>query len=94
LILSIAHAPVDDPEAGYIFGAWSNIVVGERPAGLVDCYLSQTEGEVQMISVWNTAEDRDQALDERETNPEFGFFEACGLDPTHTTYKVIGRLGE
>jgi hypothetical protein len=27
-------------------------------------------------------------------DPEFGFFEACGLDPTHTTYKIIGRLGE
>lgn len=93
MILSIAHATVDDPEADYIYGAWSDIVVGERPGGLIDCYLSQKDGSVKMVSVWETAEDHDRALEESSNHPAFGFFAACGIDPTHETYDVIGRLG-
>lgn len=92
MILSIAQASVDDPSAEYIFGAWSDIVVGERPQGLVDCYLTSDEGTVNMVSIWQSSEDHDRAIEEKGNHPAFGFFEACGLDPTHTTYDVIGRL--
>ena len=92
MILSMAHASVEDPTAEYIFGAWSNIVVGERPDGLIDCYLSQGDGVVQMVSIWTSIEDHDRAMEEAKNHPAFGFFAACGLDPTHTTYEVIGRL--
>jgi hypothetical protein len=93
LILSIAHASVDDPGAAYIYGAWSNIAVGERPDGLVDCYLSQGDREIHMVSIWQSAEHHDRALEDRSTHPTFGFFAACGLDPTHVVYNVVGRLG-
>ena len=92
MILSMAHASVEDPTAEYIFGAWSNIVVGERPDGLVDCYLSQGGGVVHMVSIWTSIEDHDRAMEEEKNHPAFGFFAACGLDPNQTTYEVIGRL--
>lgn len=92
LIMSIAQASVEDPGAEYIFGAWSNMVVGERPEGLVDCYLSQGDQVVYMVSVWESSAAHDRAIDDRETHPSYGFFEACGLEPTHTVYDVIGRM--
>ncbi len=92
MILSIAHASVDDPDADFIYGAWSDIVVGERPEGLVDSYLSKADGEVYMVSVWESIEAHDRALEASSDNPAFGFFAACGLDPTHDIYQVIGRF--
>lgn len=90
--MSIAHAAVDDPEADVIFGAWSNMVVGDRPDGLVDCYLSQGDDGVYMVSMWEDKDSYDRALLDRESHPDYGFFEACGLEPTSTTYEVIGRM--
>ena len=92
MIMSIAQASVDDPDAGYIFGAWSNMVVGQRPEGLIDCYLSQGDRVVYMVSVWDDSEAYDRAMGDRENHPDFGFFEACGLEPTNTIYDVIGRI--
>ncbi len=93
MILSIAHASTDDAVDTNLFGAWSDIVVGERPAGLVDCYLLQGDGSVQVAAVWASIEDHDRAVDDGLNHPAFGFFEACGLDPVHSVYNVIGRLG-
>jgi len=90
--MSIAQASVDDPGADYIFGAWSNIVVGQRPEGLVDCYLSQGDQVVYMVSVWQDNDSYDRAMDDRESHPDYGFFEACGLEPTNTIYDVIGHI--
>lgn len=92
MIVSIAHASVDDPDAEYIFGAWSNIVIGARPGGLIDCYLARGDDAVHMVSIWESAEDHHRAIGEEGSHPAFGFFDACGLDPSHTTYDVIGRL--
>ncbi len=92
MILSIAQAAVDDPDADYIFGAWSDIVVGERPDGLVDCYLSRDEGIVYMVSIWQSAGHQDRALEARSNHPAYGFFAACGVDPEQSTYEVIGHL--
>lgn len=92
MILSIAHASVSDPTAEYIFGAWSDIVVGERPDGLIDCYLSQGDRVIYMVSIWENVEDHDRAIEEETNHPAYGFFEACGIDPTHAIYQVIGRI--
>ncbi len=90
--MSIAHASVDDPDAEYIFGAWSNMVVGERPDGLIECYLSRGDAVVYMISVWADTDSYERARGDRDTHPDYGFFEACGLEPTSTVYDVIGRM--
>jgi len=92
LITSIARAAVDDPDADYIFGAWSNMVVGERPKGLIDCYLSQGDKILYMVSVWEDNDAYDRALEDRESHPDYGFFRACGLEPTQALYDVIGRM--
>lgn len=92
--MSIAHASVDDPDADYIFGAWSNMVVGQRPDGLIDCYLSRGDDVVYMISVWDDAASYDRAMGDRDSHPDYGFFEACGLEPTSTVYEVVGRMAK
>ncbi len=45
-----------------------------------------------MVSIWESVEDHDRAIEEETNHPAYGFFEACGLDPTHAIYQVIGRL--
>ena len=92
MILSIAHAPTDEASSADVFGEWSNLVVGERPTGLVDCYLLQGEGVVQIVAIWAAAEDHDRALEGEQNHPAYAVFEACGLDATHTVLKVAGRL--
>lgn len=92
MILSIAHASTEDADRGRLLGIWSDIVVGERPPGLVDCYLLHGEGEVYVHAVWVSLEAHEQAIQGTATHPAYGFFEACGFEPTHTVLKVIGRL--
>jgi hypothetical protein len=45
-----------------------------------------------MVSIWESVEDHDRAIEEETNHPAYGFFEACGLDPTQATYQVIGQL--
>ena len=92
MILSVAHALADDATAANVFGEWSNLVVGERPSGLLDCYLVEADGVVQVIATWADAEAYDRALNEERTHPAFAVFEASGLDPSHTVFKVAGHL--
>lgn len=92
VILSIAHASVEDPDAEFIMGAWSDIVVGDRPTGLLNCYLSRDKNELYMVSVWRSEADHDRALADEASHPSFGFFEACGVDPQHSNLTVIGHL--
>lgn len=93
MILSLAHAPVDDASRDNLFGAWSDLVVGDRPNGLIDCYLLEDEGVVQVAAIWESAEAHDRAIGEERTHPAFVVFEASGLDPTHSVFSIVGRLG-
>lgn len=43
MILSMAHAQVDDAADANVFGEWSNLVGGARPDGLLNCYLVRAE---------------------------------------------------
>ncbi len=93
MILSLAHAPVEDASRDNLFGAWSDLVVGDRPNGLIDCYLLEDEGVVQVAAIWESAEAHDRAIGEERTHPAFVVFEASGLDPTHSVFSIVGRLG-
>ena len=66
MIMSIAQAPVDEASHVNVFGAWSDLIVGERPTGLVDCYLLEADGVVQVAAVWRSIDDHDH----EERNPE------------------------
>ncbi len=93
MIMSVAHAPVGESERDNVFGEWSDLVVGERPSGLVDCYLLETDGVVQIAALWTSREDHDRAVHEASNHPAYAVFEASGIDPTHSIYTVVGRLG-
>jgi len=92
MILSLAHARVDEATSANVFGAWSDLVVGDRPSGLVDCYLLEADGEIQIAAVWESADHHDDAIGEEGKHPAYAVFEASGLDPTHSVFKVVGRL--
>ena len=92
MIMSVAHAAVDESERRNLFGEWSDLIVGDRPAGLVDCYLLETDGFVQIAAVWASREDHDRAVHEESNHPAYAVFEASGVDPTHSIYSIVGRL--
>lgn len=93
VIVSVAHASMEDAESTHMYGIWSDFVVGETPEGLVDCFLLRGDGSVHVHAIWENREAHDQAVEQRSIHPALGFFDACGLDPTHTVYEVIGRMG-
>ncbi len=92
MILSIAHAEVDEATNANVFGAWSDLVVGTRPDGLINCYLIEGEGVVQIAAIWESSEHHARAISEEGSHPAYVVFEASGLDPTHAEYKIVGSL--
>lgn len=92
MILSIARAAVDEAAKDNLFGAWSDLVVGDRPNGLVDCYLLESDGTVQVAAVWSSMDHHDAALSGDETHPATLVFAACGVDPSHSVFEVLGHL--
>lgn len=92
MIISIAHADADDATHANVFGAWSNLVVGNRPDGLVDSYLLKAGATVQVIAVWESLEHHDRAAHEDRAHPAYLVFEASGLDCTHEVLDVIGSI--
>jgi hypothetical protein len=92
LILSISQAPVADATRENLFGAWSELQVGDRPDGLVDCYLVEADGVIQIASIWASQEHHDQAVAGNERHPGLLVFAACGLDAAHSVYTVVARL--
>lgn len=94
MILSIAHATADEAVHSNVFGAWSDLVVGNRPEGLIDSYLVQGDGVVQVVAVWNNMDDHDRAISEESGHPAYVVFEAAGLDPVHSVYAVVGTIHE
>lgn len=92
MILSVAHASLEDADNTNMFGIWSDMIVGERPAGLVNAYLLEGDGAVHVHSIWEDREALDRAMVGESSHPAMGFFEACGVDPDHTVYEVIGHM--
>lgn len=93
MIFSMAHAQVAEADRENVFGEWSDLVVGEKPSGLVSAYLV-TDGEyVRVAAVWESMEAHDRALDDERTHPAFRVFEAAGLDPHHAVMRVMGSFG-
>lgn len=92
MILSIAHAAVDDAARDNLFGAWSNLLVGDRPDGLIDAYLVEADDVVQIASIWQSAEHHEHAVRGEQGHPALRVFAACGVEPSHDVYAVVGRL--
>ena len=93
MILSMAHAEVAEADRENLLGEWSDLVVGERPDGLVSAYLVTDGDYLRVAAVWRSLEAHDRALDDEKTHPAFKVFEAAGVDPQHAVMKVVGSLG-
>lgn len=92
MIFSIAHAEIPEADHDNLAGEWSDLVVGDRPEGLVAAYLL-TDGEyLRVAAVWKSAEDHDRALHDEKSHPAFQVFEAAGADPEHVVMRVIGSI--
>ena len=90
--MTISQAPMLEASRDHLFGAWSDLQVGDRPEGLVSCYLMEADGLVQIASVWASAEAHERAVAGDERHPGLFVFEACGIDPSHSVLKVVGRI--
>jgi hypothetical protein len=92
MIISIAHANADEAAHANVLGAWSDLVVGKLPEGLLDCYLLKTDDTVQVIATWDSIDDHDRAVHEEGDHPGYAVFEAAGLDCTHTVHNVLHSI--
>lgn len=94
MIVSIARAKANEAAQANVFGAWSDLVVGNRPDGLVDCYLlnSADDDTVQVVAMWTSREHHDRAVHDDGVHPAYAVFETAGLDCTHTTLNVMGSI--
>lgn len=93
MILSMAHAEIPNADHDNLVGEWSDLVVGDRPAGLVAAYLVTDGDYLRVAAVWKSVEDHDRALHEEKTHPAFQVFEAAGADPHHVVMRVMGSIG-
>lgn len=92
MIFAVAEAELAEADSHHVLGAWSDLVVGEQPHGLVESFLLRGDGRWQIISVWHDAESLDRALGEERAHPANAVFDAAGVDCRHTTMDVAGRL--
>ncbi len=92
MILSMAHAEIAEARRDHLFGEWSDLVVGERPEGLVACYLIEDGDLVRVAALWTDAQAHDRALNDEAAHPAFRVFEAAGADPDHSVMKVVGSM--
>lgn len=92
MIFAVAEADVPEADSHHVLTAWSNLVVGDRPPGMLECYLLRGDGVWQVASVWHDQESLDQALGDERNHPAFAVFEAAGVDLRHNSMHVTGRL--
>jgi hypothetical protein len=90
----MAHAVIDDARADNLFGEWSDLIVGERPEGLVSCYLVKDGSTVRVAAIWSDRSAHDRALHDEATHPAYRVFDAAGADPEHAVMDVIGVMGD
>lgn len=88
----MAHAEVPEADHHHLIGQWSDLVVGDRPDGLVSAYLLKDGDYLRVAAIWRSAEDHDRALHEEKSHPAFQVFEAAGMDPQHAVMHVVGSL--
>ena len=92
MILSMAHAAVPEATHGNLMGEWSDLVVGDRPEGLVAAYLLSDGDNLQVAAIWESIDHHERAMADEKSHPAYAVFEAAGADPHHVTMKVIGSL--
>ena len=93
MILSISRAEVEGSDYYDLLGEWSNMVVLDHPAGLVDCWFAHVPGRVEIIAVWEDRQAHERALSEARAHPAYRVFEAAGAhDVEHEVLDVLGNI--
>ena len=92
MIFAVAEAEVAEADSHRVLTAWSNLVVGEKPPGMLECYLLRGDDMWQIASVWDDDASLNLALGDERTHPAYAVFEAAGVDPRHNSMQVTGRL--
>mgnify|MGYP001820927018 FL=1 len=92
MIFAVAEAGVAEADSHHLAGAWSDLVVGDQPPGLVESYLLSEEGVWRVISVWDDIDSLNRALSEEGVHPANAVFDAVGVACRHTSMRVVGHL--
>lgn len=92
MIFAVAEAEVAEADSHHVLKAWSDLVVGDRPPGMLECYLLRGDGVWQIASVWHDHDALDRALGDEGNHPAYAVFEAAGADLRHLSMHVTGRL--
>ena len=92
MIFAVAEAEVAEADSHHLAGAWSDLVVGEQPAWLVEPYVLRGDGVWRVVSVWDDADSLDRALGEEDTHPAIAVFDAAGIDCRHSSMDIVGLL--
>ena len=92
MIFAVAEAEAAEADSHHVFGAWSDLVVGEQPHGLSrpTCFVGTAYG--RSSRVWHDADSLDRALGDEGAHPANAVFDAAGFDCRHTTMHVAGLL--
>ncbi len=88
----MAHAEVAEASRDNLYGEWSDLMVGDKPDGLLSAYLVADDDHVRVAALWESVEAHNRALHDEKTHPAFKVFEAAGLDPQHSVMDVMGHL--
>lgn len=93
MIFAVAEAAIAEADSHHVLKAWSDLVVGDRPPGMLECYLLQGDGGLwQIASVWDDHDALNRALGDEGNHPAYAVFEAAGADTRHVSMQVTGRL--
>lgn len=92
MIFAVAEADVAEADSHHVLTAWSDLVVGDRPSGMLECYLLRGEGVWQIASVWVDDDSLNRALEDERNHPAYAVFEAVGAGLRHNSMHVTGRL--
>ncbi len=92
MIVAIAEANVEDSESHHLTAAWSNFVVGDKPAGLVDCLFLEGDQGWLVISTWEDEAALIAAESDEGAHPAYVVFDAASTEVTHRSLKLVGRF--
>lgn len=92
MIVAIAQADVEEARVHHLIAAWSDLVTGDKPHGLVECLLMRGDDEWHVTSIWDSEESLAKAHEDEGSHPAFVIFDAADAVPRHTTLELTGRF--
>ena len=92
MIISIARVSIEEAKHDHLFAAWSNMVALDHPPGLVECLLTKTEEQIEVVGLWQDRNAHDAAVATEGSHPAYRIFDATGTPAEHEVVDVIGHI--